>query len=172
MVSETTCINLINLNLLGILFSAYGHYLNFGLYRISFYSVFSLSRFHWICITRKTSKWVWNTLPTFPFEKLWTKIFTSFFRFNDISIPVRQTCVQFSLHFLLNHPDTHKDIVEQLKSRNHDPEETIRMEVVNTVLSVAKKDFSLVTEELLGFIKERTLDKKVSLKLKCCCMQI
>jgi hypothetical protein len=24
-------------------------------YRISFYSVFSLSRFHWICITRKTS---------------------------------------------------------------------------------------------------------------------
>jgi hypothetical protein len=45
-------------------------------------------------------------------------------------------------------------------------------EVVNTVLSVAKKDFSLVTEELLGFIKERTLDKKVSLKLKCCCMQI
>ena len=55
MVSETTCINLINLNLLGILFSAYGHYLNFGLYRISFYSVFSLSRFHCICITRKTS---------------------------------------------------------------------------------------------------------------------
>lgn len=40
------------------------------------------------------------------------------------------------------------------------------MEVVNTVLNVAKKDFSLVTEELLGFIKERTLDKKVSLILK------
>lgn len=36
------------------------------------------------------------------------------------------------------------------------------MEVVNTVLSVAKKDFSIINEELLGFIKERTLDKKVS----------
>lgn len=84
------------------------------------------------------------------------------FRFNDISIPVRQTCVQFSQHFLINHPETNKDIVEQLKSRSHDPEETIRMEVVNTVLNVAKKDFSIINEELLGFIKERTLDKKVS----------
>ncbi|CAC5359753.1 PDS5 [Mytilus coruscus] len=85
-------------------------------------------------------------------------------RFNDISIPVRQTCVQFSQYFLINHPETNKDIVEQLKSRSHDPEETIRMEVVNTVLSVAKKDFSIINEELLGFIKERTLDKKFQVR--------
>ncbi|KAJ8298337.1 hypothetical protein KUTeg_024868 [Tegillarca granosa] len=85
-------------------------------------------------------------------------------RFNDISIPVRQTCVSYAQHFLMNHPDTMKDIVEQLKSRQHDPEETVRMEVVNTILNIAKKDFSRVTNELLGFIKERTLDKKFQIR--------
>lgn len=54
-------------------------------------------------------------------------------------------------------------ILEQLKVRQHDPEETVRMEVVSAVLNAAKKDFKMITDELLAFIKERTLDKKVIL---------
>lgn len=50
---------------------------------------------------------------------------------------------------------------EQLKVRQHDPEETVRMEVVNCMLQVARKDLVLCTEEMLIFIRERTLDKKV-----------
>lgn len=36
------------------------------------------------------------------------------------------------------------------------------MEVVGCILNAAKKDFLSVSDELLEFIKERTLDKKVS----------
>lgn len=52
-------------------------------------------------------------------------------------------------------------VSEQMKVRQHDPEETVRMEVVNCMLQVAKRDFSVVTDEMLVFIRERTLDKKV-----------
>ena len=45
--------------------------------------------------------------------------------------------------------------------RQHDPEESVRLEVVNNLLAVAKKDFGILTNEMLQFIKERTLDKKV-----------
>lgn len=78
---------------------------------------------------------------------------------------MRQCCVSHSQFLLQHHPELFKDIVEQLKVRQHDPEETVRMEVVNVILTVAKNDFSVCTEELLGFIKERTLDKKVNLDI-------
>uniref|UniRef100_T1J3Z9 Uncharacterized protein n=1 Tax=Strigamia maritima TaxID=126957 RepID=T1J3Z9_STRMM len=85
-------------------------------------------------------------------------------RFNDISVAVRTRCVQYSMHFLLNHPELTKDITEQLKLRQHDPEETVRYEVVMAIVSAAKKDFSSVSEELLTFVKERTLDKKFKIR--------
>ncbi|XP_025084821.1 sister chromatid cohesion protein PDS5 homolog A-like [Pomacea canaliculata] len=85
-------------------------------------------------------------------------------RFNDISISVRTICVQYAQHFILNHPELVKDILEQMKVRQHDPEETVRMEVVNCMLQVAKRDFSVVTDEMLVFIRERTLDKKFKIR--------
>lgn len=36
-------------------------------------------------------------------------------RFRDISVSVRVRCVQYSMHFLLNHPELRNDISEQLK---------------------------------------------------------
>ncbi|KAL3879117.1 hypothetical protein ACJMK2_031429 [Sinanodonta woodiana] len=85
-------------------------------------------------------------------------------RFNDISITVRTICVQSAQNFLMHHPDLQKDIIEQLKSRQHDPEETVRMEVVNTLLNVARRDFNNMSEELIEFIKERTRDKKYKIR--------
>ncbi|XP_076319055.1 sister chromatid cohesion protein PDS5 homolog A-like [Tachypleus tridentatus] len=85
-------------------------------------------------------------------------------RFNDISVQVRMRCVQYSMHFLINHPELKQDITEQLRQRQHDPEEHVRYEVVMAIISAAKKEFNTVSEELLNFVKERTLDKKFKIR--------
>ncbi|KAH9494579.1 Sister chromatid cohesion protein PDS5 B [Bulinus truncatus] len=85
-------------------------------------------------------------------------------RFNDISVSIRIACIQQTQHFILNHPELVKDILEQIKVRQHDPEESVRMDVVNSLLAVAKKDLKAMTPEMLQFIKERTLDKKFKIR--------
>lgn len=52
-------------------------------------------------------------------------------------------------------------ILEQIKVRQHDPEESVRLDVVNSLLAVARKDLKAMTPEMLQFVKERTLDKRV-----------
>eukprot|EP00095_Tigriopus_kingsejongensis_P010616 maker-scaffold795_size96016-snap-gene-0.21 protein:Tk10616 transcript:maker-scaffold795_size96016-snap-gene-0.21-mRNA-1 annotation:"androgen-induced proliferation inhibitor" len=87
-------------------------------------------------------------------------------RYNDISVAIRIKCVQYTMHFLLNHPELMGDITDTLKLRQHDPEENVRYEVVMAIVSTAKKDFDVVSrsEELLNFVKERTLDKKFKIR--------
>ena len=87
-------------------------------------------------------------------------------RFNDISVAIRQKCVQYTMHFLLNHKELINDITETLKLRQHDSEESVRFEVVIAIVSTAKKDFDVVarSEDLLNFVKERTLDKKFKIR--------
>ncbi|KAK6173333.1 hypothetical protein SNE40_016804 [Patella caerulea] len=85
-------------------------------------------------------------------------------RFNDISISVRTICVQYAQYFFLHHPELTKEILEQLKVRQHDQEETVRVEVVNCILNVAKKDFDCLSMEMFAFIKERTRDKKFKIR--------
>lgn len=55
---------------------------------------------------------------------------------------------------------------EYLKVRSHDPEEAIRHDVIVSIVTAAKKDLSLVNDALLNFVKERTLDKRVSGSLR------
>ncbi|XP_063845776.1 sister chromatid cohesion protein PDS5 homolog B-B-like isoform X2 [Scylla paramamosain] len=92
-------------------------------------------------------------------------------RFNDINIKIRTKCVQYSMHFLLNHPLLRKDITETLKLRQHDSEESVRYEVVMAIVSTAKRDLSIVadSEDLLDFVKERTLDKKFKIRKEAMC---
>ncbi|XP_055894308.1 sister chromatid cohesion protein PDS5 homolog A-B-like isoform X1 [Biomphalaria glabrata] len=85
-------------------------------------------------------------------------------RFNDISVSIRVACIQQTQHFILNHPELVKDILEQIKVRQHDPEESVRMDVVNSLLAVAKKDLKAMTSDMLQFVKERTLDKKFKIR--------
>ncbi|KAJ8934137.1 hypothetical protein NQ314_013596 [Rhamnusium bicolor] len=87
-------------------------------------------------------------------------------RFNDISIAIRTKCVQYSMHFLLNHPDLRKDITDTLKMRQHDSEENVRYQVVMAIVTTARNDFQVVSdsEDLLEFVKERTLDKKFKIR--------
>ncbi len=87
-------------------------------------------------------------------------------RYNDISVAIRTKCVQYTMHFLLNHPELKEDICDTLKKRQHDTEESVRYEVVMAIVAAAKKDVSVVagSEELLGFIRERTLDKKFKIR--------
>ena len=76
-------------------------------------------------------------------------------RFNDISVAIRTKCVQYTMHFLTNHPELLDDITETLKLRQHDSEESVRYEVVIAIVSTAKKDFDVVSqsEDLLNFVK-------------------
>ncbi|XP_050315656.1 sister chromatid cohesion protein PDS5 homolog B [Anthonomus grandis grandis] len=87
-------------------------------------------------------------------------------RFNDISVAIRTKCVQYSMHFLLNHPDLRKDITETLKMRQHDSDENVRFQVVMSIVTTARNDFQVVSdsEDLLEFVKERTLDKKFKIR--------
>ncbi|XP_063218306.1 sister chromatid cohesion protein PDS5 homolog B isoform X2 [Bacillus rossius redtenbacheri] len=87
-------------------------------------------------------------------------------RFNDISVQIRIKCVQYSMHFLLNHPELRKDITETLKLRQHDAEENVRYEVVMAIVTTARKDFEVISDsdDLLEFVKERTLDKKFKIR--------
>lgn len=87
-------------------------------------------------------------------------------RFNDISVAIRTKCVQYSMHFLLNHPDLRKDITDTLKLRQHDGDENVRYEVVMAIVTTARRDFQVVSdsEDLLEFVKERTLDKKFKIR--------
>lgn len=87
-------------------------------------------------------------------------------RFNDISVAIRTKCVQYSMHFLLNHPELRQDVTETLKLRQHDGEESVRYEVVTAIVATAKRDFSIVSdsEDLVNFVKERTLDKKFKIR--------
>ena len=41
-------------------------------------------------------------------------------------------------------------IAEQIKSRQHDAEETVRVEVVNTLLGIAKKNFDSMTDFIVA----------------------
>ncbi|CAM9528228.1 sister chromatid cohesion protein PDS5 homolog B isoform X1 [Lampetra fluviatilis] len=81
-------------------------------------------------------------------------------RFNDIHVPVRLECVKFASHCLMNHPDLTKDLTEILKVRSHDPEEAIRHDVIVSIVTASKKDLSLVNDQLLGYVRERMLDKR------------
>lgn len=87
-------------------------------------------------------------------------------RFYDIAVPIRIKCVQSTMHFLLNHPHLRPDIIEVLKVRQHDSDETVRYEVVMAIVETAKRDFQIVSEseDLLEFVKERTLDKKFKIR--------
>ncbi|XP_066263104.1 sister chromatid cohesion protein PDS5 homolog B [Euwallacea similis] len=87
-------------------------------------------------------------------------------RFNDISVAIRTKCVQYSMHFLLNHPDLRKDITDTLKMRQHDSDENVRYQVVMSIVTTARNDFQVVSdsEDLLEFVKERTLDKKFKIR--------
>lgn len=67
------------------------------------------------------------------------------------------------MHFLLNHPELRKDMIDTLKNRLHDADENVRYEVVMAIVTTARKNVEIVSssEDLLEFVKERTLDKKV-----------
>lgn len=59
------------------------------------------------------------------------------------------------------HQNLHLVRSEYLKVRSHDPEEAIRHDVIVTIINAGKKDLNLVNDQLLGFVRDRTLDKRV-----------
>ena len=52
-------------------------------------------------------------------------------------------------------------LTDPLSQRQHDPDENVRMDVVQAIVGAARIDFTNVNDDLLNCVKERTLDKKV-----------
>lgn len=87
-------------------------------------------------------------------------------RFLDIAVAIRIKCVQSTMHFLINHPDLRTEIVSVLNGRQHDSDESVRYEVVNSIVETAKRNNAIVADspELLAILKERSQDKKFKIR--------
>ena len=87
-------------------------------------------------------------------------------RFLDIAVAIRIKCVQSTMHFLVNHPSLRADIIQVLNGRQHDSDEMVRFEVVNSIVETAKRDYKVVSEsqELMAILKERSQDKKFKIR--------
>ncbi|CAL8069332.1 unnamed protein product [Orchesella dallaii] len=87
-------------------------------------------------------------------------------RFNDVSVAIRIKCAQYSMHFLVNHPPLRNDIIDALRVRERDTEDSVRFEVIKSIVAAFKHDCDIVSEseDLLNYIKERTLDKKFKIR--------
>jgi hypothetical protein len=57
-----------------------------------------------------------------------------------------------------------EQILEQVKSRSLDSEESLRYEVVQEILKAIKLESDLITIDLLNILKERTLDVKIRVR--------
>ncbi|XP_047482987.1 sister chromatid cohesion protein PDS5 homolog B-A-like [Penaeus chinensis] len=93
-------------------------------------------------------------------KQLWTAFLG---RFNDISIKIRTKCVQYSMHFLLNHPLLRKDITDTLKLRQHDSEESVRL-LVERLLNTCLVPYQLPPEDRMKklFYLYATIDDNAS----------
>lgn len=87
-------------------------------------------------------------------------------RFLDIAVSIRIKCVQSTMHFLVNHPELRSEIVNVLNGRQHDSDESVRYEVVNSIVETAKRDYKIVAEasDLMAILKERSQDKKFKIR--------
>ena len=87
-------------------------------------------------------------------------------RFLDIAVAIRIKCVQSTMHFLVNHQSLRPEIINVLNGRQHDSDESVRYEVVNSIVETARREHTIVAEspELLAILKERSQDKKFKIR--------
>lgn len=87
-------------------------------------------------------------------------------RFLDIGVSIRIKCVQSTMHFLVNHENLRPEIINVLNGRQHDSDESVRYEVVNSIVETARREYTIVAEspELLAILKERSQDKKFKIR--------
>jgi hypothetical protein len=113
-------------------------------------------------------------------------------RFADMNDDIRKICVQHICDFLVQQSNVIKTIsdsgdaseevsiskdtggqstqildqvIEQVKNRSLDSEESLRFEVVQEILKAIKSDSNIITLELLNILKERTLDIKIKVNM-------
>jgi len=70
------------------------------------------------------------------------------------------------MHFLINHADLRTEIIDIFNGRQHDSNESVRYEVVNSIVETAKRNNAIVADstELLAILKERSQDKKFKIR--------
>lgn len=114
-------------------------------------------------------------------------------RFADANEDIRKICVQHICDFLIQQSASIKSIsgshsasaladstslsainqhgssivdqiIEIIKNRSLDSEESLRFEVVQEILKAIKQDSNLITLDILNVLKERTLDVKIKVR--------
>jgi len=86
-------------------------------------------------------------------------------RFNDKDSRIRVCMSKFASGMIKNHPSSSKILNEKLSERMMDPDEKVRRNVVETVVSVAMESPALIGEDLMQKLQERSRDKKAVLRL-------
>lgn len=89
-------------------------------------------------------------------------------RFNDKSLEIRLQCIKASTEMMLSHSKLRNDICEVLMQRFRDTEDTVRVQTITTMLILSKKDFGIITDDIMNCIKDRTLDKKFKVRREAC----
>ncbi len=112
-------------------------------------------------------------------------------RFADMNEDIRKICIQHISDFLVQQasniskitPNTSilshgavisttgnnsfqliEQIIEQVKNRSLDPDESLRFEVVQEILKAIRIDTDLITGDLLNILQKRTLDVKIKIR--------
>ena len=81
-------------------------------------------------------------------------------RFQDKKHSIRLAVVEGAKAILLRHPELKDALMGELEKRSRDTEDTIRIAVVSTILTLAKKSLALVSDEVMEAVVARTADKK------------
>uniref|UniRef100_F1KQH1 Sister chromatid cohesion protein PDS5 B n=1 Tax=Ascaris suum TaxID=6253 RepID=F1KQH1_ASCSU len=85
-------------------------------------------------------------------------------RFSDVDRDIRIICVKKAEDLLVFHPEYAGQVTELVMARCRDLDETVRLETVRMVKSLARRKFSAVSEKLLACVAERIRDKKTDVR--------
>ncbi|VDM43905.1 unnamed protein product [Toxocara canis] len=85
-------------------------------------------------------------------------------RFSDVDRDIRIACVKKAEDLLVFHPEYAGQVTELVMARCRDFDESVRLETVRMVRSLAKRKFSVVSEKLLACVAERTRDRKADVR--------
>ncbi|KAL9893098.1 sister chromatid cohesion protein PDS5 homolog A-like [Glossina fuscipes fuscipes] len=80
--------------------------------------------------------------------------------FDDGTAAIRITCVQYSMHYFINHSRLRPYIIKCLRARHLDSNATVRYEVVLAIAKAVNSRFDIVceTRDLLLILRKCTLD--------------
>ncbi|KAJ1548687.1 hypothetical protein HK405_000608, partial [Cladochytrium tenue] len=85
---------------------------------------------------------------------------------NDKQASIRSQCLKFSLDILRHHRELSADLCSCLEQKSQDPDEKVRLQVVNIIGAIDRTCEENVTKELLLMVAKRGRDKKAAIRVQ------